>query len=110
MKYFYAEIIEIESITVKLDELELTDDQKLQLAISIDSIIHHTVLDIAFSHLALEDKRAFAEKVKTDPTDKTLMDFLRDKIDNIEEEIVQAVEQLKQELHKDIIEAKKMKT
>ncbi len=109
MKYFYGEIIEIESVIIQLDELDLTEEQKLTLSGLVDATIHQTVLDIAFSGLSLPDKRAFAQKVKQNPADKTLLDFLRGKIDNIEEEIIAAVEELKKDLEKDIKEAVKMK-
>lgn len=108
MKYFYAEIIKMDSVITQLDELDLTEGQKITLSELVDSTIHQTILDVAFSGLSLQDKRAFAEKVKNDPTDKTLLDFLRERTDNIEEEIIAAVEELKKDLEKDIKEAKRM--
>lgn len=109
MRYFYSEIIEIESVITSLDELDLTGEQKTHLAHLLDSTVHHTVLDAAFSCLSPEDKLVFGEKVKSDPADKTLLAFLNERVDNIEEEMVKAVEQLKQELQKDIKEAKRIK-
>lgn len=105
MKYFYSHLIEIESIVVKLDELKLSDTQKVHLTSLLDSTIHQVVLDIILSKLSDEDKKIFVEKMMGDPTDHKLMDFLSTKVENIEEEISQAVENLKEELHQDLQEA-----
>lgn len=108
MSYFYSHLVEIESVTISLEELELNEKQKKDLAVLIDSTIHQTVLDAIMSKLSDADKLAFAEKVKVNPKDSRIMEFVNGKIDNIEEEIKLSVEQLKEELHKDINEAKRI--
>lgn len=107
MSYFYSHIIEIESILVKLDEMDLSDSQKKHLSALIDSTIHQTVLDLILSKLSSADKKSFVEKLEEDQGDKKLMDFLSVKIENIEDEIKTAVKELKTELHEDIKESKK---
>lgn len=107
MSRFYSHLIEIESIIIKLDEMDLTDDQKTHLASLVDSTIHQTVLDIILSKLSDADKEAFLHRLKQDPEDKELMDFVNTKVDGIEKEITEAVNKLKEELHEDIKEAKK---
>ncbi|KKS68923.1 hypothetical protein A3A14_03360 [Candidatus Daviesbacteria bacterium RIFCSPLOWO2_01_FULL_43_38] len=115
MSRFYAHIVEIESLIIALDELDLSTEQKSQLAELVDSTIHHTVLDIIFSKLSEEDKAVFAARLQADPDDeqgsskknKELMKFVNDKVEGIEDEITEAVRKLKEELHEDIKEAKK---
>lgn len=105
MNYFYSHLIKIESITVKLEEMGLSENQKIHLSSLLDSTIHHTVLDLILSKLSPEDKEAFLYKLKENPKDKQLLEFLNTRVDNIEEEIKQTVEKLKVELHEDIQEA-----
>lgn len=107
MSRFYSHIVEIESIVVALDGMDLSAEQKSHLAGLVDSTIHHTVLDIIFSKLSEKDKAVFAARLKANPDDKELMKFLNDRVEGIEEEIAEAVKKLKEELHEDIKEAKK---
>lgn len=96
-------------MVIKLDELNLSEQQKKELAELLDSIIHQTVLDICLSKLPDEDKHLFITKFRDNPEDVELIKFLGSKIDNIEEEILKIVEELVVELHKDIKEAKELK-
>lgn len=109
MSYFYSHIIEIESVISALDELNLKDDHKSHLASLIDSTIHQTILDVILSKLSSDDKKAFLWRLRENPQDKKLLEFLNDKIDNVEEEIRQAVKEVKKELHKDIKQAQRIK-
>lgn len=109
MDHFYSHIIEIESVLVSLDELELSAEQKKQLAALVDSTIHQTILDVILSKLSEEDKRVFLNQLQQNPKDKKLMEFLGDKIANIEAEIKKAAKDLKNQLHEDLKEAKKLK-
>lgn len=106
MKYFYSHIIEIETVVSQLDEIDLNQDQKNHLAYLVDTTIHHTVLDTIFAQLPVEEHAYFVEKLKMNPEDKEIMDFLISKLDNIENQIIRSVEELKKELHKDLKEAK----
>lgn len=108
MKYFYSHLIEIESIIIELDKLNLSDEQRVHLAHLIDSSLHHTVLDAILSELSEGDKRVFLKYVHEDDHDK-IWKFLNEKVDNIGDKIKKAAQDLKGELHKDLKEAKKTK-
>lgn len=107
MAYFYSHLVEIESITLALEEMNLSDSQKKHLASLIDSTIHHTILDIIFSKLSEKDKELLADKIKNNPEDKEIMKILKEKVENIEVEIKEAVSKIKKELHEDIEGVKK---
>lgn len=107
MSYFYSHIINIESLITSLDELDLTSPQKRHLSELIDSTIHHVVLDVILSKLSDEDKKIFIVRLKKDPDDKQLMEFLNSKLASLEKDIDRAVNELKTELHKDIVNSKK---
>lgn len=108
MKQFYTHLIEIESILVELDKMDLTDEQKVHLTSLIDSSLHHTVLDAVLSELSDADKRVFLNYLKEDDHGK-IWQFLNEKVDNIEDKIKKAADDLTKELHKDLQEAKKTK-
>lgn len=108
MKYFYSHIIEIESLIVELDKLDLEDRQKRQLAALVDSSLHHTILDAVLSELHDDDKKLFVKYLQEDDHEK-IWKFLNEKVDNIEDKIKKASEDLKQKLHKDLKEAKRRK-
>lgn len=106
MKQFYSHIIEIESISLELDKLDLSDDQKMHLAKIVDSSLHHVVLDAILSELSDSDKRVFLQHVNDNNHDK-IWKFLNQKVDNIEEKIKKAADDLKTELRSDLKKAKK---
>lgn len=106
MKQFYSHLIEIESITLELDKLDLSEDQKYYLASLVDSSLHHQVLDAVLSELSDSDKRVFLQHLNEDDHDK-IWKFLNEKVDNIEEKIKNAAEDLKRQLHDDLKKAKK---
>lgn len=107
MGYFYSHLIKMESLIQKLDQLDLEDDHKIHLGHLIDSHIHHAILDLILSELSDADKIIFIEKLKENPEDPKIIEFLNGKIDRIEDKIQLATQQLKEELHKDIKEAKR---
>lgn len=105
MKYFYTHLIEIESIIVELDKLDLTSEQKVHLTNLIDSSLHHTVLDAILSELSPQDKKVFLNHLQEDDHSK-IWQFLNEKVDHIEDKIKKTATDLKIELYKDLREAK----
>lgn len=103
--FFYSNLIEIESIIMELDKLDLTDEQKVHLAGLIDSSLHHMILDAILSELTPADKKVFLNHLKEDNHSK-IWQFLNEKVDNIEDKIKKAADDLKTEMHKDLKEAR----
>lgn len=108
MKQFWNHLVEIESIIIELDELNLSKQEKHHLASLVDSTLHHTILDAILSKLSETDKRVFLKYVHDDDHEK-IWQFLNEKIDNIEDKIKKAADGLKMELKKDLREAKAKK-
>lgn len=106
MRYFYSYLIEIESLIGALDELNLEDHHKHNLAALIDSSLHYTILDAILSELSEEDKKSFLERLSKEPESLGLMDFLNSRVDKIEDKIKSSAKQLKEQLHKEIKEAR----
>lgn len=108
MKHFYSHLVEIDSIIISLDKLDLSKDEKLHLAQLVDSSLHHTILDAVLSELSDEDKRAFITHLNDGNHDKTWK-FLNEKISEVESKIKKTAQSLKIELEKDLKEARKLK-
>lgn len=107
MSYFYSKYIVIESLIDELHEMDLSEEEKHHLASLVDSQLHHVILDEILSSLSEDDKKIFLDKLKSDPESEEIMDFLSEKIENIEEKIKTVSDQLVKELHSDVKEAKK---
>ncbi len=105
---FYSQIVDIESVTLELDQMDLSDSEKVHLAELIDSSLHHTILDAILSELNEEDKQVFMRYLQENDDEK-IWQHLNGKVSNIEEKIKNAAEELKKELHKDIKEARARK-
>lgn len=108
MATFYSHLIEIESIIIELDKMDLSKEQKHHLAELIDSSVHHTILDAVLSELSPEDKKIFINYLRENDHGK-IWKFLKEKLENIEEKIKNVASGLKKELHEDLKEAKKLK-
>ena len=108
MAHFYSNIITIESLIVELDDMDLSEQEKIHLAKLIDSNLHHAILDAVMSELTEEDKKVFMEHLSQNDHSK-IWEHLNNKVDNIEDKIKVTAEALKKDLHADIDEAKRLK-
>ena len=106
MKKFYTHLIEIDSLTVELDSIDLAEHEKLELARLVDDNIHNIVLDAIFSKLTDDDRRKFAQ-IAGSGDHKKIWEFLKSKSDDIEQDIKKAANDFKKKLHEDLEEAKK---
>ncbi|MBI4080636.1 MAG: hypothetical protein HY430_02585 [Candidatus Levybacteria bacterium] len=105
-KYFYSHLVELTSLTVKLDTLDLTKEEKGQLQSLAEANIHHSVLDTVLSELPESEKKIFLQYVHEETHD-VVWDHLKSKTKNIEEKITQAAKAMILKFHEDIEEAKK---
>lgn len=107
-KHFYNHLIKYESVTIKIRELDVADEEQKHLEDLAEANLHHTILDSVLNELSPEDKHKFLEHVTSGDHDK-LWDHLKEKVDDIEEKIKKTAEKFTKELHKDIDEAAKQK-
>ena len=104
-KIFYSHLVEVDSLTVELDKMEISQDEKHHLILLIDSNIHQTVLEVVLSELHGNDKKIFLHHLSLGNHNK-VWDLLKTKIDNAEEKIKKAADELIKELHGDIKKVK----
>lgn len=104
-KQFYSHIVAVDTLYIALDNLSISDSEKEHLKHLIDSSLYHTILDAILSELTDEDKHVFLNHVATEDHEKT-MEFLQNRITNIEDKIRKTADDLMKELHEDIQETK----
>ncbi|MDP3988574.1 MAG: hypothetical protein Q8P80_05535 [Candidatus Levybacteria bacterium] len=100
-KYFYSHIVDVQLITIELDKLELSTEEKKELVSIIESSINHSVLDTILSELSEDDKKIFLTHLSKDEHEK-IWEVLKSKVENIEGKIKKAADDLKEELYNDI--------
>lgn len=100
-KSFYTTIVDIKSIHLKLDNLNLSKKEKEELILLIDSNIHCAVLDAVLSELLEEDKKTFLIYLKKEDNEK-IWQHLKSKVDNIEGKIKILTDKIKKEFENDI--------
>ncbi|RJQ36062.1 hypothetical protein C4559_05670 [Candidatus Microgenomates bacterium] len=104
-KHFYSHLIETSSISLELGEMDLSKEERVHLTSLVETNVHYVILDVVLSHLEEEDKKTFLKHLAQNEHEK-VWDLLKDKIENIEEKIKKAANDLKEELYKDIKEIK----
>lgn len=104
-KHFYSHIIETSVLSLELGDMDLSKEERMHLVSLIDSNLHHAILDAILSELSEENKKIFLSHLASEDHTK-LWEHLKKNIDNIEEKIKKAAEKLKEELYKDVQEAK----
>lgn len=101
MKHFYSHLIEMDSIIIEVNKLDIKDHEKKHLISIAESSIYHGILDVILSELSETDKKVFLKHLACDNHEK-IWEHLNEKVENIEEKIKQAAEVLKKELRQDI--------
>lgn len=107
-KHFYSHLVKLESITIKLDEVDLSDKEKEHLISIIHSSLHSSIIDIVLSELSEEDKKNFLTRLAKDDHVK-IWEFLESRVEDIEEKIKKTASDLVLKFHKDIDQVKEEK-
>ncbi len=105
-KRFYTDLIDINSLIVELNQLDLAHEHRLELSQLIETTLHNKIMEAVLSELPEEDKHIFIAHLKNDDHEKVWM-HLNSKVEKIEDKIKKTADELITELHKDIREAKR---
>lgn len=100
-QHFYSHLVEVDTLHIALDDLDMTDDQKNEVKKLLDESIYHTVLETILMELSEEDKKIFLTHLLDDDHGK-IWEFVNGRVEKIEDKIVKAAEDIKRELHGDI--------
>lgn len=105
--FFYSHLIETTDISLKFTELELSEDEKVHLISLVEANIHSVVVDTVLSELSKEDKKTFLKNLVSNDHEKT-WEHLNSRIGKLEDKLRKAADNLKKDLIKDLVEAKKL--
>lgn len=113
MKYLFEEIIQIKTVHLKLNEMDLANQEKEELLEIMKSTVHHKVIDLILSELTDEEKEIFLEGISTgggfsdmdeqssrssELKNRQYLSVLRDRINNLETKIKEKVKEAEEEL------------
>lgn len=107
IKHFYSYHVEIDSLIIEIESLEIREHEKKHLISLAESQVHNAILDSIFLELKSEDKKLFIEHLNSKNHEK-IWKFLRTRIKDVEKKIEEVADAIKKELHKDIRDAKKV--
>lgn len=105
-KHFYSHLITIESLSLSLDTLSLSKDERQHLLSLVEENLHFTIVDTVLSQLDESDKKTFLKRLQHADNHEKLWEFLLSKKKAIGHKIRQKAQDLINELHKDIKDAK----
>lgn len=108
MRYFFSHLVDIQTIHLKLQDLDLEDEEKSHLVNIAHDTLHYEIINAILSELSEEDKKIFLRQL-TMSDHAGIWRFLNKKVDNIEEKIKQVAQDVVDEMHVDIEESKKIK-
>jgi hypothetical protein len=98
-------LVQLDALHIELDSMEMSEKEKKEIKKLIDASMYHTILDAILSELSEEDKKVFLTHLMEEDNVK-IWKLLNHKIDNIEDKIKQAADDIKKELKSDIASSK----
>ena len=102
-KIFYDHLIILEEVEAEVKKSVKTAEEREELWILVDEIIHHRVLICVLDRLPREHHQEFLQKFHEKPHDETLIDFLKEKGgQDFEGVIKEEIEALNSELLQEI--------
>jgi len=87
MKYIFEDIIETESIFLVIEEHFEDDAEKEYMKNVIRDTIHHKLMDLVLDELDAEKKVIFLAGVEDENEHRSLLERLKDWVDDFEEKI-----------------------
>lgn len=102
MKIFYDHIINVSDIITEVERLEIQPEEKEELAQIVDSTIHHEVISVILTHLPEENHQEFLERFHAKPHDDKLLDYLKVKVEDIEDKLQDTGKSLREKI-KDLL-------
>lgn len=103
-QHFYHSIVSMDSLQVRLDLTEWSDDEKAALMDLAERTVHHSILDLVLSQLSDDDKRLFLEH-HAHERHEAIWALLQNRIGSIEDKIKKTADDVTKKLHSDLKKA-----
>ena len=104
-RVFYDHLLELEVLNDYINKICEIEEEKVDLWNIVDEIIHHKVLGCVLDHLPIEHHEPFVEKFRNEPHNMELIILINKNIEHdIEEKIRESMNNLQEELLRELIE------
>lgn len=90
MKIFYDHIVQIDHLMSEIHHLELEVSKKEEIAQLVDELVHHEMVGAILANLPEEYHDEFLERFHAKPHDPTLLDYLKARVEGIEDKLQEA--------------------
>ena len=97
---FFADLVVLEEVEVFINAKAASKEEKEELWHLVDKITQTRVMDTILTKLPRKHHEEFLEKFSNFPHDERLMDYLKEKVEDIEEHIQKEIKLLKSEIVK----------
>ncbi len=102
---FYSHLVSTDHIFIEIDNLDISEKEKIHLKSLVTSNIHIAVLDIVMTHIPPEDKKMFLNHLHKNEHE-AMWEFLEKRTIAIDKKIIKKVKELSDEFLSDIHQVK----
>jgi len=102
MKFFYRKLVQIDDLKNVLESEELAIEEKQELVLMVKDTLHHRVVETVLTHLPEKHHSEFLDTFAKKPQDEGILGFLKEKVEDIEDKITEAIEKVKAEILADL--------
>lgn len=97
-KLFFDRLLDLSELEEYIDTLELSPEEREETWALVDEAVHNTVFETIFDNLPKNHHSEFLDMFETLPYEESILDWLKEKADTIEDNITKSIEKLKKEL------------
>jgi len=100
---FWDQLTALDEVEEKIKALEVSSEEREEIWMIVDEIIHHKVMGCILDHLPGQHHQDFLDRFHQKPHDTELFDYLREKAgEDIEAVLKSQMDQIKQEILADL--------
>jgi hypothetical protein len=100
---FYKNLVTLTKIEILIKKSAISNDEKEELWRIVDEIVHHRIMGCVLGTLPREHHEEFLMKLKNDPHDTELINYLEEKTNiKMSEKIRQEIVAIEKEILKDL--------
>jgi hypothetical protein len=101
MKIFYDNLVNLHDLHLKFDKMDVPVEERAELIELADSAVHHEIFDLIMIEVPDEHRTIFLESFGNDPSDESILVFLKLRVPGIEDKIKERAEAVKRSLIED---------